>query len=163
MRLRSHGRGFTLIEVLIATSLLGFSLVVMFGLHTQAVRSNQHARKLTDCVYLAQAQLEELMALEWTKTDGRPDDFLDGDGSTDEWGALYHPNGGSLPDPVNSSYATSSPTGIASPIYYVTWEVDTMDSSDDTWVRLRSRCTYKDKTFNRYRGTTISTYRYRDE
>ena len=56
-------RGFTLIEVLIATSLLGFSLVVMFGFHTQAVRSNMHARKLTDCVYLAQGLLEELISL----------------------------------------------------------------------------------------------------
>ena len=47
--------GFTLIEALIATALLGFSLIVMFGFHTQAVRSNLHARKMTDCTYLAQA------------------------------------------------------------------------------------------------------------
>ena len=38
---RSGGRrGFTLIESLIATGLLGFSLIVMFGFHSQAVRSN---------------------------------------------------------------------------------------------------------------------------
>ena len=55
--------GFTLIEALIATALLGFSLIVMFGFHTQAVRSNLHARKMTDCTYLAQLQMERLIAL----------------------------------------------------------------------------------------------------
>lgn len=106
-------RGFTLIEVLIATSLLGFSLVVMFGFHTQAVRSNMHARKLTDCVYLAQGQLEELIALQWTETSGRPGDLADGDGSTDTWGPLYHPSSGTLPTAVNSNGSATSPVGQA--------------------------------------------------
>jgi len=156
-------RGFTLIEVLIATSLLGFSLVVMFGFHTQAVRSNMHARKLTDCVYLAQGQLEELLSLAWNKTSGRPDDLKDGDGSTDTWGPLYHPSLGLLPHALNSNGKTTSPSGQAAPNYFLTWEVDSMDVSKDTWVRVRVRCTYKDNTFNRYRGTTVATYRYRDE
>ena len=59
--------GFTLIEALIATALLGFSLIVMFGFHTQAVRSNLHARKMTDCTYLAQLQMERLIALPWSE------------------------------------------------------------------------------------------------
>ena len=59
---RPVGRqGFTLIESLIATGLLGFSLIVMFGFHSQAVRSNNHARKMTDCTYLAQLQMERLI------------------------------------------------------------------------------------------------------
>jgi len=156
-------KGFTLVEVLIATSLLGFSLVVMFGFHAQAVRSNSNARKLTDCVYLAQGQLEELISLPWTDGSGRPDDLADGDGSVDIWGPLFHPSSGTLPTALNSVGETSSPLGQAAPIYYLTWEVDTMDAVEDTWLRVRVRCTYKDNAFNRYRGTTVSTYRYRDE
>ena len=59
-------QGFTLIEVLIATAMLGFSLLVMFGFHSQAVRSNMHARKMTDCTYLSQLQMERLLSLRWT-------------------------------------------------------------------------------------------------
>ncbi len=68
-RIRRRG-GFTLVEVLIATALLGFSLIVMFGFHAQAARSNQQARKITACTYLAQAQIEQLLALSWTETAG---------------------------------------------------------------------------------------------
>ncbi len=158
-------RGFTLVEVLIATALLGFSLVVMFGFHAQAVRSNYHARKITDCTYLAQGQLEELIAVQWdgSEASGRPDELLDGDGSTDEWGCLFHPTqDGSCPSEVNSQASTSSGDDRPAPSYLVTWEVDEMDSVDDTWVRIRARCTYQDSTFNTWHGTTISTYRYRD-
>ncbi len=158
-------RGFTLIEVLIATALLGFSLVVMFGFHAQAVRSNYHARKITDCTYLAQGQLETLLAAQWDGTEaaGRPDELIDGDGSSDEWGCLYHPSqDGDCPDKVDALGASTTNPGRAAASYHVTWEVDTMDAVDDTWVRIRVRCAYQDRTFNTWHGTTISTYRYRD-
>jgi prepilin-type N-terminal cleavage/methylation domain-containing protein len=155
--------GFTLVEVMVATALLGFSLVVMFGLHSQAVSSNKHARSLTDCTYLAQTQLEELISVPWTEASGRPSQLTDGDGGTGEWDPLYHPSTGSYPTAINSLGATSSAVGIAAPTYYLTWEVDTMDSTDDTWVRIRVRCTYDDSSVGISKGTTISGYRYRDE
>jgi len=155
-------KGFTLIEVLMATSLLGFALVVMFGYHTQAVTANKHARAITDCTYLAQSKIERLISLPWTEASGRPSDLADGDGSGGKWDPLYHPNNGSTPTVVSG--LGSSDTSFGNPAkYYLTWEVDTMDSSADTWVRLRVRCTYKDKRINTTRGTTISAYRYRDE
>ena len=167
MRRRSQfiRAGFTLIEVLIATALLGFSLVVMFGFHAQAVRSNYHARKVTDCTYLAQGQLEELLAIPWTGTEaaGRPDDLIDGDGSSDEWGCLYHPSeDGGCPNKIDSMGSTTPVENRPAPSYYLTWEVDTMDAVDDTWVRVRVRCSYQDRTFNTWHGSTVSTYRYRD-
>jgi len=36
-----------------------------------------------------------------------------------------------------------------------------MDSSP-TWVRVRVRCQYRDDAFNRWHGTTVSSYRFRD-
>lgn len=53
-------RGFTLIEIMVASAVMGFALVVMISLHSQAVRSNMHAKRMTDCTYLAQAQMEQL-------------------------------------------------------------------------------------------------------
>ncbi len=152
-------RGFTLIESMIATGLLGFSLIVMFGFHSQAVRSNLHAKKMTDCTYLAQLQMERLIALPWTENN-RPDELadLDDDGSgSDSWTYLPHPTGG--PTEVNAANETDNTNG--EPTYYVSWDVYEMDE-DVTWVRLRVRCQYQDVAFNQWKGTTISSYRFRD-
>ena len=155
--------GLTLIEVLIATALLGFSLVVMFGFHGQAVRSNMHARRVTDCTYLAQNEMERLIALPWTSA-SRPSDLQDTLGvdptsSTDAWAFLEHPSGGSAPTPVTAIEGTDTTYGPAT--YYITWDIQDMDA-DATWMRLRVRCTYEDKSFNVWRGTTVASYRYRD-
>ena len=154
--------GFTLVEALIATALLGFSLVVMFGFHSQAVRSNRDARRMTACTYLAQAQLERLMALPWTESTRHTDlvdSMTDPTSSADRWAYLEMPNGGAQPSPVNAADETTSRLG--KPIYYVTWDTEDMDS-DSTWTRIRVRCQYEDAAFNSWRGTTVSSFRFRD-
>ena len=154
--------GFTLVEVMVATSLLGFALVAMFGYHAQAISANKHARAITDCTYLAQTRMEKLVAVSWTETSGRPSDLASGDGSTAKWGALYHPNSGSAPTAVDGQGGTGANFGNPAK-YYVTWEVDTMDAVNDTWLRVRVRCTYGDKRIGSTHGITISAYRYRDD
>lgn len=162
--LRGRSRaGFTLIEVLVAVSLLGFSLIVMFGYHRQALRSNMHARRITDCTYLAQTQMERLLSLPWSEG-SRPSDLDDLAGAdptstSDAWAWLEHPNSGSAPTAVNALGGTDTTYGAAS--YYITWDVQDMDT-DATWARVRVRCTYYDADFDTYHGTTISSYRYRD-
>lgn len=161
---RRPGRaGFTLLEVMVATALLGFSLIVMFGFHAQAVRSNMEARKLTDCTYLAQSQLERLLALPWNDAyrDGDLEDTdEDATSDTDQWAWLEHPNGtGVQPSPVNALASTNTDLGV--PIYYLTWDVHDMDDNQN-WARIRVRCSYHDEAFNVWRGTTISTYRFMD-
>ncbi len=159
--LRSHARGgFTLVEALIATALLGFSLIVMFGFHSQAVRSNMHARKITDCTYLAQLQMERLISLPWDET-SRPTALTDlgaDSSSSDSWADLPHPSGG--PTAVTAAASTTS-AGFDEPSYHVTWDIEEMDS-EPTWLRMRVRCKYQDKAFNVWKGTTISSYRFRD-
>jgi len=157
-RVVSRG-GFTLIEALIATALLGFSLIVMFGFHSQAVRSNRHARKMTDCTYLAQLQMERLIALPWSEG-SRPTPLTDlgsDSSSSDEWTYLPHPSGD--PDAVDAGNTTAETYGEA--VYYVSWDIEEMDSTP-TWLRLRVRCQYKDVAFNQWKGTTVASYRFRD-
>lgn len=163
---RPSARGFTLIEVLIASALLGFSLLVMFGFHSQAVRSNMHARKMTDCTYLSQLQMERLLMLHWDETTGRPSDLVDNDSdntvsgsNTTEWAWLEHPDSSGEPDPVNS--ASEDDDTLGEPVYYVTWDVEDMDANA-TWTRLKVRCQYRDEAFGRWLGTTVSSYRFRD-
>ena len=159
--------GFTLIEVLVATALLGFALIVMFGFHAQALRSNMQARRMTDCTYLAQQEMEQLQSLPWTESYTHPDLEDLGDDPTsasDPWAFLEHPAGtGTAPTPTNGADSTDTTYGPA--LYYVTWDIQTMDDLDptsETWARLRVRCTWYDKAFNVWQGTTISDYRFRD-
>jgi type II secretory pathway pseudopilin PulG len=156
--------GFTLIEALIATALLGFSLVVMFGFHTQAVRSNKNARRMTACTYLAQSQMERLLALDWT-SGARPtelqDSMADLTSTASPWAYLEHPSSGGAPPAINAAEQATN-TGGGVPLYLVTWDVEDMDS-DGTWARLRVRCQYDDEAFNTWHGTTISSYRFRDQ
>ena len=161
---QAHGRrrgGFTLVEVLIATALLGFSLIVMFGFHAQAARSNQQARKIIACTYLAQTQLERLLALSWTETT-RPTELSaplgDTTSSADAYVDLPHP--GTIAE-VNA--ANSTDAALGNPIYRVSWSIEEMDSVPATWLRLRVRCSFYDQRFATFRGTTISSFRYRDD
>jgi prepilin-type N-terminal cleavage/methylation domain-containing protein len=150
--------GFTMVEVMIASALLGFSLIVMFGFHSQALRSNMNARRLTECTYLAQTQMERLLALDWTAT-ASAGDMSDGgmDASTvGMWDDLEW----SVGAPVNAVNSTGE-TDTLPALYSVTWDITTMDD-DATWVRMRVRCTYEDAQFSTRHGTTISSYRYRD-
>lgn len=159
-----RGRGaFTLVEALIASALLGFSLIVMFGFHSQAVRSNMHARKMTDCTYLAQLKMEQLQSVPWSAT-SLPS-TLDSSGTdttstSNLWATLPHLNGEELGDagPVD---AQNQRVPVTTPGYWVSWDVEPMDT-DETWARIRVRCVYQDRAFNQWRGTTISSFRFRD-
>lgn len=156
-RRRARG-GFTLIEVMIAAALAGMSLVVMFGFHSQAVRSNMNAHRLTDCTYLSQTQMERLLAMDWDNG-ARPTDLVDGGSdasSVDVWASLEHPS-----SPVEVNSANNTDPSLGPTIYTVTWDVTDMDA-DETWVRLRVRCTYPDAAFATFHGTTVSSYRFRD-
>lgn len=157
-------KGFTLVEVMVATALLGFSLIVMFGFHAQAVRSNLHARKITDCTYLAQSQLEELLSLEWTQNGTVPGDLAAGTASASDWAPLYHPAAGAFPTAVNAIGETAGAEGDHMPraTYYITWEVENMSATGASWVRIRVRCSYEDPQFGTWTGQTISSYRYVD-
>ena len=46
-------------------------------------------------------------------------------------------------------------------MYAVTWDVEDMDT-DQMWMRIRVRCSYEDKAFNQFKGTTILSFRFRD-
>jgi len=159
LRRRAAARaGFTMVEVMIASALLGFSLIVMFGFHSQALRSNMNARRLTECTYLAQTQMERLLAMDWTAAASAGDMSDAGmDASTaGMWDALERTVG----SPVTALNSTAE-TDVQPALYSVSWDITSMDD-DETWVRLRVRCTYDDSAFSTRHGTTISSYRYRD-
>ena len=161
---RHKKRGFTLLEVMIAAGILASSLLVVFSFHAQAVRLNENAKKMTDCTYLAQSKMERLLMLRWTQSSTHADlkDVGGADPTTTAapWAYLEHPNSSSAPPAVNASGTPNIALGPRR--YYVTWDAKVMDSKK-TWMRIRVRCQFKDTTFNTTKGTTISSYRFRDQ
>ena len=61
--------GFTLIEVLIAISILSIGLLAVASMQVSAIRGNSHARGVTEATTLAQDRLEKLLSLSYTHTD----------------------------------------------------------------------------------------------
>jgi prepilin-type N-terminal cleavage/methylation domain-containing protein len=59
-------RGFSLLEVLIATTILSVSLAALGQLCTMAMRANSSARTTTSAVILAQQKMEQLRSLTWS-------------------------------------------------------------------------------------------------
>lgn len=155
--------GFSLLEATIAASLLAAGLIVMFGFHGQAVRSNMNAHRLTDCSNLAQAQVERLQLLPWNGVTNRPTDLDEGYTSAtalDETGDLLTlAAGADASGYVNAAFGTDAASGPV--MYRVSYDVEDMDA-DGTWVRIRVRCTYNDPFFDVPRGLTVSSFRYRD-
>ena len=153
--------GFTLIEILIAVAVMGSALVVMGFLHSQAVRSNMHAKRMTDCSYLAQARMETLHALPWTAS-STPGDLVDsGTATTGAWDFLEHPSSGTQPAARSAGNNATTNYAYGPRVYYISWDVEEMDSNV-TWVKMMVRCQYLDQAFNQWMGTTISSYRFRD-
>jgi prepilin-type N-terminal cleavage/methylation domain-containing protein len=57
---RRHEKGLTLIEVLVALTILGLALLALAPMFTTAVKSNASAYQLTNSTILAREKLEEL-------------------------------------------------------------------------------------------------------
>jgi prepilin-type N-terminal cleavage/methylation domain-containing protein len=60
-----HARGFSLLEVLIATTILSVSLAALAELCTMSTRANSSAKTTTYAVILAQQKMEQLRSLTW--------------------------------------------------------------------------------------------------
>jgi type II secretory pathway pseudopilin PulG len=58
-------RGFTLLEVLVATTLLFVAVAALAGLSVMATQANAHAKTTTFTALLAARKIEELRALPW--------------------------------------------------------------------------------------------------
>ena len=154
-------RGFTLIEIMISAAVMGFALVVMISLHSQAVRSNMHAKRMTDCTYLAQAQMEQLHALPWTSS-STPSGLVDsGVDTTSPWAYFEHPSGGAQPPGRSAGNNPTSNYAFGPRAYYVSWDIEVQDTAS-TWLKMMVRCQYLDRAFNQWHGTTISSFRFRD-
>jgi len=123
-------RGFTLVEIMVATVVLSIGLLASASMQLSAVHVNSSANGITAATNLAQGRLEELMALQYTQAftdpnligddavEGTPEPFTDSN-SNELWdfGESYiDSNGNSVWD---ASHVEPNPP----PGYTITWSV----------------------------------------
>lgn len=111
-------RGFTLIEVAIASFITMSSLVFLAGLFTLAMAQNRMVKQYTTTVALAQEKLEELNAIE--TSDLRLDvggGLTEATKETGYFETVYV-------DPDNGSVTTTIPEEGATPLYDRYWQVE---------------------------------------
>ena len=69
LRRVKHEGGFTLIEMLIAVSILSAGLLALGSMQVSAISGNAHSANVTDSSTLAADRLEKLLALPYTHAD----------------------------------------------------------------------------------------------
>ena len=69
---RHNEEGFTLLEVLVAISILTFGLLAIGSMQVTSIRGNHFAGKVTDGTYLACDKMEDLMSRSYVHADLDP-------------------------------------------------------------------------------------------
>jgi len=69
LRRGKHEGGFTLIEMLVAVSILSAGLLALGSMQVSAISGNAHSANVTDSSTLAADRLEKLLALPYTHAD----------------------------------------------------------------------------------------------
>lgn len=69
LRRVKHEGGFTLIEMLVAISILSAGLLALGSMQVSAISGNAHSANVTDSSTLAADRLEKLLALPYTHAD----------------------------------------------------------------------------------------------
>lgn len=104
----SNQKGFTLLEVLVAITILSIGLLALAEMTVYVIRSNTVGSKLTKSTILAQHKLEELRTLPYT--DAQLDDT---DSNTGDIGTNIHSNNGLFARPDHSDDYPDDATGHA--------------------------------------------------
>ena len=83
---KPNDRGFSIIEVMIAISILSIGILALASMQVAAMRGNSFAGGVTEGSTWALDQIEKLMSLPWTDASLQDAD-LDGAGGLDDMGA----------------------------------------------------------------------------
>ena len=105
-----------------------------------------HAKRMTDCTYLAQAQMEQLHALPWTSSSTPSLKLVDaGVDSTSPWACTLSIRIAGSQPPARSSGGWSNHElcfWTTCELYYVSWDIEVMDTSSTRNSKMMVRCQY---------------------
>lgn len=163
---KANSAGYTLIEVMLASAILGFGLLGLYALQNTSTAYGGLSAKMTTCRMLAQQQMEYLQGLPWGPDDSLPTDLTvtasDPTTASKPLAFLAHPTGtaGVAPSPITGIGTSSVSDGPRS--YYRTWDVSYPFTGDSHILQIKVRCIFYDSMGGKPHGVTISSFRYQD-
>ena len=156
-------RGFSLLEVLIATTILSVSLAALAELCTMSTRANSSAKTTTYAVILAQQKMEQLRSLTWgfdaiglpltdttTDTTVVPERDAGGKGLSPSPINALHQNTDGYVDYLDTSGRTlgGGVTPVEGAVYIRRWSIEPLPANPDNTVVIQVLVTRR-----RSRGT----------
>jgi prepilin-type N-terminal cleavage/methylation domain-containing protein len=118
-------RGFSLVEVLVAASIMSTATIAIALLSVVAVRANRIARTTTVSTALAVQKMEQLQSAGWTELVPSPPKALQQ--NTDGYCDFLDTNGRTLPE------GTSPPAGAA---FVRRWALDSLTASNALVIQV---------------------------
>jgi prepilin-type N-terminal cleavage/methylation domain-containing protein len=88
---KTRQSGFTILEVMVAISILAIGLLAVFSGQNMAIQGDNRANRLTEAMTLAQDKVEELLALPYDDVDATGSPLNDPGGYTLAWTVDEHP------------------------------------------------------------------------
>jgi type IV pilus assembly protein PilV len=159
--LLKHSGGYTLLEVLLAVTIIAIGVLGAAGLAGTAIRSSFHSQSITRSVNLAQDRIESLQSvdyenLELDDTTGRADLRRDCSGPT-----------GPASRPVYTCTPTTSTITIGDKPYVWSYTViyidldnnGTANPTADKLKRIDVTVTWTDALWQTQKSTTVTTFR----
>jgi len=138
MRHKRQGSGFTLVEIMIALSLLGIGLLSLAVMQLAAMNFNARGRHMTKAAAVAEERMEILMRTRWSD-------------------AALAPTAWTTPVVVNES--VQGATTSTEQAYNVSWQIANVDPGRTRSIDVRVQWTEK----TRARQYAISSMRFNHE
>ena len=137
MRRKRKSSGFTLIEIMIALSLLGIGLLSLAAMQLTAMQYGTRGRHLTKAAAVAEARMEELTRRTWVNL------------APTAWTA-----------PLTVNEVIQGPTNQTEQVYQVSWRIADVDSGRTRSIDVRVQWTERNRPTRQY---AISSLRFNHE
>lgn len=151
----------TLVEAILALTILSVGLLSLFALHHAAITASQLSFRTSEATYLAQDMMDELLAKEYTRDaphegggyfEGTTD-LTDSDNPFMEYEHAFNA------EPVGCLGTVGG--GDGEPMYTRTYDVQHLSGGDDDYGRmiLRTRVSFRMKETGKQHGVTLISTR----
>lgn len=137
MRRKRQSSGFTLLEIMIALSLLGIGLLSLAAMQITAMQYGSRGRHLTKAAAVAEAQMEELTRRTWNNL------------APTAWTA-----------PVTVNEVIQGPTNQTEQAYQVSWQIANVDAGRTRSIDVRVQWSERNRPNRQY---AISSLRFNHE
>ena len=139
MRHKRRSSGFTMVEILIALSLLAIGLLSLAAMQLTAMQYGSRGRHLTKAAAVAEARMEMLMRTRWTDPDLAPTAWT---------------------TPIVTNEVVQGPSTVNEQAYATSWQIADVDPGRTRSIDVRVQWTERNRPTRQY---AISSMRFNHE